>query len=191
MKRVLVVGLLWAGWIGDTDAQVRAAGYAHGADHCYAFQAPIGWEMDTRTMAADGVPAAFHRPGEDWRRTWSFIYTRPVPKATGDVDPIRAQIDGIVEVYHKDSVPIAAEQVGTLHATLGAVGEVWEFTGHPDGSRELGVYFEGPRTINFFIAPVTKQADIEVVRRALFDIAESYEVRHDCVPCRMVGACNQ
>lgn len=142
-------------------------------------------------MAADGVPAAFHRPGEDWRRTWSFIYTRPVPKATGDVDPIRAQIDGMVEVYHKDSVPIAAEQVGTLHATLGEVGEVWEFTGHPDGSRELGVYFEGPRTINFFIAPVTKQADIEVVRRALFDIAESYEVRHDCVPCRMVGACNQ
>jgi hypothetical protein len=182
---VLVVML----WAEGACAQVRAAGYAHGKDHCYHFQAPVGWRMDTRELAGEGVPAIFHPAGADWRSTWNFIYTRPVPTMQGDEDPVRSQIDGMLRSYRADGETLAASRIDTLRTERGEIGQVWEFTGYGHGGRELVVYFEGPRTVNFFVAPIPRQADPQPVRAALQDIATSYRAADDCVPCESAGTC--
>jgi len=189
MKYALVVGGWLLFWMGDATAQLRAAGYAHGTDHCYNFQAPLGWDMDANAMASEGVPAVFHPPGTAWRQTWTMVYTRPVPKAKDDKDPIRTQIEGVLAQYEQDADLLTAKRIGTLEADLGAVGEVWEFTGYRHGGSEVGVYFNGPETVNFFVAPILRTADPAVARTALFDVAASYVQRNDCVPCEASGAC--
>lgn len=177
-------------WTASAGAQLRAAGYAHGKDHCYHFQAPSGWAMDTQAMAEEGVSAAFH-PAVDthWRRTWNFIYTRPVPTLPEDKDPIRTQADGMLRIYRDGGEVIAASQVDTVETPQGETGQVWEFTGYRHGGRELVAYFQGRRTVNFFVAPVPRQADPAAVRAALLEIAESYREDEDCLPCATAGTC--
>ena len=71
----------------------------------------------------------------------------------------------------------------------GERGELWAFTGYREGGTELVVYFRGRQTVNFFVAQVSKGADLQHSRHVLIDLATSYRESADCKPCADETAC--
>lgn len=164
-------------------------GYVHGSDHCYYFQAPQGWIMDNWTLASQGVPMVFYPADSTWTSADIAMYTRPASQMAGAVDPIRAQVDGVVSMYRSASQRIEAKKAGAVATKTGANGELWTFKGYRDGGTELVVYFLGRQTVNYFVVQIHKDADVSEGRRVLSELASSYKESTDCAPCRGGASC--
>ncbi|WP_026686841.1 hypothetical protein [Azovibrio restrictus] len=181
---VIIVSLFFT-----SSAALAQEGYAHGADHCYYFEAPHGWVMDNRALASQGVPMVFYPAGTTWASADVAIYTRPSSQARQAADPIRAQVKEVLSMYKAASQRIKAKKAETIATKAGAKGELWAFTGYANGGAELVVYFLGRQTVNYFVAQVPEGADVQQSRRVLVELATSYRESADCKPCAGGASC--
>jgi hypothetical protein len=168
-----------------------ASGYAHGADHCYYFDAPRGWTMDNAAGARDGVPMVFYPAGTTWQTAPVAMYTRPASSSNISPEPARIaeQVERVVQMYRSNSENIEARRVQDVRARSGSTGELWQYTGYSNGGAELVVYYPAPRTINFFVLQLPQAETADEYRPILVELAESYRAASDCRPCSSSGAC--
>ena len=93
------------------------SGYAYGADHCYYFEAPEGWQMDNRAAADDGVPMVFYPNGSTWQSAEVAMYTRPSAQLQPDTDAIKAQVEDVIAMYRGASETVVAKQAERVAST--------------------------------------------------------------------------
>jgi hypothetical protein len=167
------------------------SGYAHGADHCYFFDAPRGWAMDNKAGAKDGVPMVFYPTGTTWQSAPVAIYTKPSASSNGRPDSARIaeQDEKVVQMYRSASENIKSARIREVRAKSGAAGELWQYTGYASGGAELVAYFPAPKTVNFFVMQVARVTSVEQYVPALVELAESYRVAAECKPCAVSSAC--
>ena len=165
------------------------SGYAYGPDHCYYFEAPVGWQLDNHTAAAEGVPMLFYPFGATWQSAEVAMYTRPAPRLRPGADAVKAQVDDVIAMYGAASEAIAAAHDEAVQAKSGAQGQLWSFSGYRNGGTELAVYFLGRETVNYFVAQVAHGASVEKAKQALLELASTYREGTDCKPCEGVASC--
>lgn len=183
-SRVLILLLTVAGVPKSASAE---EGYVHGKDHCYYFRAPSGWKMDNTSAKSSGVPMVFYPDGSSWEKSDTVMYTRsaaPVEGASTSAEKIQGQVNAVLEEFREKSPNIKSEKINDLRARSGAKGELWSFSGDTWGNRELVAYFNGPKTVNFFVLSSRNTRDYEKSSDALIELASSYREGNDCVPCR-------
>ena len=176
--------------LGLAPCQASAqSGYAHGRDHCYHFETPVGWQMDNRAAAADGVPMVFYPAGSTWQSAEIVMYTRPSAKYRPATDAIKAQVDDVVAMYRGAAETVIAKNAGPVKAKSGESGQLWEYFGYRNGGRELAVYFRGRETVNSFVAQVPAGIAVEKAKLNLLKLASTYREGTDCKPCIGAAAC--
>ena len=170
---------------------IATTGYAHGADHCYYFDAPRGWTMDNQTGTKDGVPMVFYPTGTTWQSAPVAIYTRPISSSPGRPDPTRIaeQVDQVIQLYRSNSENVKAARVREVRSNSGAEGELWQYTGYRNGGSEFVVYYPAPNTVNFFVMQLSQAESASQFLPALVELAESYRVAAGCKPCSGASAC--
>jgi hypothetical protein len=165
-------------------------GYAYGADHCYHFSSPSGWAMNNLAGTSHGVPMVFYPIGETWESAETVMYTRPSPPLKTDKEPIQTQVKDVLSMYRRASENLTANLEAAVQSRSGAAGELWSYTGYSNGGSEFVVYFVGKRTVNYFVAQVPKNANLEKSKQKLLELASSYREGDDCKPCAKVLACS-
>ena len=165
------------------------SGYAYGPDHCYHFEAPVGWQLDNRAAAAEGVPMVFYPLGATWQSAEVAMYTRPTPQLRLGADAVKAQVDDVVSMYRAASEAIVAVHAETVQAESGAQGQLWLFSGYRNGGTELAVYFLGRETVNYFVAQIGRGASVEEAKQTLLELASTYREGTDCRPCEGAASC--
>jgi hypothetical protein len=82
----------------------------------------------------------------------TVIYARVADKTESLKEP-RDQVERTLQQFRTEyqSPGIKAQRVGAMRAKTGAVAEIYRFTGDRWGNTELVAYFNGKRTINFFV----------------------------------------
>jgi hypothetical protein len=158
-------------------------GYAHGADHCYYFEPPVGWQMDNQAAATNGVPMVFFPEGTTWQSAEVVMYTRPSPQLRPGAESIKAQVADVIAMYRSASEKITAVPNEQVHAKAGAQGQLWSYSGYRNGGSELAVYFLGRNTVNYFVAQVPRGASLKQAKQNLLTLASSYREATDCKPC--------
>lgn len=166
-------------------------GYAHGSDHCYYFDAPVGWTMDNKAGARGGVPMVFYPTGTTWQSAPVAIYTCPVSSSPDRPDSTRIaeQVDQVIQMYLSRSERIKAARLQELRSKSGAQGEVWQYTGYGNGGAELAAYFPAVNTVNLFVMQVPRAANVGQYLPALVELAQSYRAAAECKPCAGSSAC--
>ena len=165
------------------------SGYVHGKDHCYHFETPVGWQMDNRAAAAEGVPMVFYPVGSTWQSADTVMYTRPSAKSRPAVDAIKAQVDDVIAMYRSAAETVIAKNAGSVKAKSGAVGQLWEYAGYRNGGKELAVYFRGRETVNYFVAQLPANIEADKAKLSLIELASTYREGTDCKPCLGADAC--
>ena len=170
---------------------LAVTGYAHGADHCYYFDTPHGWTMDSAAGARVGVPMVFYPTGTTWQSAPIAMYTRPVSSSSSRPESARIaeQVDQVVQMYRSNSENIKAVRVREVRSKSGTPGELWQYTGYGNGGAELVVYYPAPHTVNFFVLQLPQAGNTGKHLPALVELAESYRVATDCRPCSGSAAC--
>jgi hypothetical protein len=168
------------------------SGYAYGADHCYYFQVPEGWQMDNRAAAGDGVPMVFYPNGSTWESAEIAMYTRPSAQLQPDTNAIKAQVEAVIAMHREASETVVAKQAERVQTKSGVSGQLWTFSGYQNGGTELVVYFLGRKTVNYFVAQVPGGASLDKAKQALLDLTSSYREGTDCKPCKgATGSCKR
>jgi hypothetical protein len=170
-------------------------GYVHGDNHCFYFGTPAGWVADHLSGRNQGLAFVFYPKGNSWADATTVIYAKVADKSEGVKAP-KDQVARTLEQFRSqyESPNISAQHIGTVRATSGAVGQLYTFTGDKWGNTEFVAYFDGPKTINFFVMSSRDVSDLEKKRGALEELARSYREAQDCKPCteaRTGQACTQ
>jgi len=170
------------------------SGYIHGPDHCFRFTAPSGWVLDNRSGAQDGLAMVLYPVGSSWSNAKDVIYARAASfkPAAGDAEQkIKGQVADVLGMYRQGtpSITLTARKVQDLKSSAGQAGELWRFTGHPNGGEEQVAYFVGPQTVNFFVMQISKSETTPPGAAKLVELASSYREAKDCVPCERIGSC--
>jgi hypothetical protein len=159
-------------------------GYVYGDNHCFYFSAPSGWIADHISGRSQGLAFVFYQKGSSWANATTVIYARVADKTQGLKEP-KDQVTRTLQQFRTEyqSPDIKAQKVGTVRAATGAVAEIYRFTGDRWGNTELAAYFNGKKTINFFVMSSRDPGDLDKNRKALEELARSYREGNDCKPC--------
>jgi hypothetical protein len=168
---------------------VRAEdGYVYGDNHCFYFSAPTGWVADHISGRNQGLSFVFYPKGSSWTDATTIIYARVADKTEQLKEP-KDQVARTLQQFRAEyqSSDIKGQRVGTVRTATGAVAEIYRFTGDKWGNSELVAYFNGKKTINFFVMSSRDARDLDRNRKALEELARSYREAEDCKPCPEAG----
>lgn len=177
--------LLCAVLIIGTPLRVAAEdGYVYGDNHCFYFTTPTGWIADHLSGKNQGLAFVFYPANSSWSKATTVIYARVADKSK-DLQEPKDQVAKTLQQFHTEyeSPNSKAQKVSVIKSRLGAVGEIYKFTGDKWGNTELVVYFAGKNTINFFVMTSRDAKDLENNRKVLEELAQSYREASDCKPC--------
>ncbi len=184
MRLLTICAILLAGlpsWAAED-------GYVYGDNHCFYFSAPSGWVADHISGRSQGLAFVFYPKGSSWADATIVIYARVADKTKSlkePIDQVTRTLQQFRTEYH--SPDIKAQKVGTVRAATGPVAEIYRFTGDRWGNTELAAYFNGIKTINFFVMSSRDPKDLDKNRKALEELARSYREGDDCKPCPEVS----
>lgn len=208
MKKTLALALLLASsavWANNNTQQLNMkevedlaaqtlqprSGYAYGEGHCYGFNAPKGWVLDS-SLASQGVAMAFLPQGKNWNSADMAMYTRSMTYANTEPQKmIELQIADVKQMYLEDGKHIQAEHLRDIQSDSGEKGSLWRFSGYGAGLEELAAYFPTNTNLNYFIAQVGARADKQAALQALSELAQSYHQRTECKPCKETGCVSE
>jgi hypothetical protein len=159
-------------------------GYVYGNNHCFYFETPEGWIADNISGRRQGLPFVFYPKNSTWANATIVVYARVTDKA----DALNSPADQVEQTLKQfrteyESPNIRAHKVGAVRAKSGAIGEIYRFEGDKWGNTELVAYFNGDKTINFFVMSSRDSADLERNRQMLEQLAQTYREANDCKPC--------
>ncbi len=159
-------------------------GYVYGDNHCFYFSTPSGWVPDNISGRNQGLAFVFYPKGSSWANATTIIYARVADKTDSLKEP-KDQVARTLQQFRNEyqSPDIKAQKIGTVSAATGAVAEIFRFTGDRWGNTELVAYFNGNKTINFFVMSSRDPKDLHKNQKALEELARSYREGDDCKPC--------
>lgn len=184
MRKLILYSLLLA----SVPSWASESGYVHGDNHCFYFGAPSGWIADHVSGRSQGVAFVFYPRDSSWADATTVIYARVADKTESLKEP-RDLVEKTLQQFRTEyqSPGIRAQRVGAMRAKTGAVAEIYRFTGDQWGNTELVAYFNGKKTINFFVMSSRNVNELEKHLKVLEELAQSYREAGDCKPRREAG----
>jgi hypothetical protein len=163
-------------------------GYVYGDNHCFYFSAPSGWVADHISGRNQGLAFVFYPKGSSWANATTVIYARVADKMESLKEP-KDQVARTLQQFRTEyqDPDVKVQRVGTIEAATGAVSEIYRFSGGKWGNTELVAYFNGKKTINFFVMNSRDTEDLDKNRKAIEELARSYREGEDCKPCPEAG----
>jgi hypothetical protein len=167
-------------------------GYVHGKDHCFYFGAPKGWTADHISGRRQGLAFVFYPENSTWAKAKIVAYVRVASKTTGLYSP-KDQVERTLKQFRTEygSPNIRAKKIGIVKTNSGATGEIYRFEGDKRGNTELVVYFNGMKTINFFVMSSRDAKVLGKSLKVLKQLAQTYREANNCKPCsqRVTAPC--
>jgi len=159
-------------------------GYVHGKDHCFYFGAPKGWAADHISGRRQGLAFVFYPKNSTWAKAKIVAYVKVASKSAVLKNP-KDQVERTLKQFRieYDSPNIRAKKIGTVKANSGVTGEIYRFKGDKRGNTELVVYFNGKKTINFFVMSSRDAKVLGKSLKVLKQLAQTYREANDCKPC--------
>ena len=151
-----------------------SAGILYGEDHAFAFEAPKGWVLDTRSGVDQGLQAVLYPVGQTWQGSPVMAYPRARTR-TGKVKTADQAVHSTLSEFRTNGSPHSkAIKMALIKIDVGRTAQVYYYTGDKWGNYEAAAYIEEPKTINFFIMSAKNKQIFEKSLPAYRSLVKSY-----------------
>jgi len=128
---------------------------AYGAQHVSMLQAPSGWVPDLEP----GIPAAFHRVNETWRRGGAVMYANTWAVDSGRPKPPEQVIEEDSSHFAEASPKLRVEMMPSIRTADGREALLRRFLGDQNGNVEVVAYVRERTVTPLIVLSARSEAD--------------------------------